>query len=132
MRAPAKDPIHLALKAAVEVETQAYHWGQPSTIVPYVCDKVFGDGRALLMLVPLNTRPAYYVIRIDSAQKIEGDAFHDLLEYKIYAAIEEQFGTAHDEEDETPDGEPWPAFNDGSGCSWDRMDWPAGVLEAGA
>ena len=126
------DQIHKALKAAIEVETQAYHWGQASTIIPYVCDTIFGDGRALLALVPLNTRPCYYVIRIDSAWAIDDDAFHDLLEDGIYAAIEEQFGTAHDEEDETPDGEPWPAFNDGSGCGWDRMDWPAGVLEAGA
>ena len=118
------DHVHAALKAAIEVETEAWHWGSKTTVTPYVCDKVFGDGRALLRLVPLNTRPCYYVVRIDSAWSIEGDAFHDALEDGIYAAIEEQFGTAHDEEDETEDGDPWPAFDDGSGCSWDLMDWP--------
>jgi hypothetical protein len=129
MTSPADDPIHLMLKAAIEVEMTTLFWGSDTTFTPYVCDKIFGDGRALLVLWPLNTRPCYYVIRIDSGSPIDDDAFHDLLEDGIYAAIEDQFGTAHDDEDETGDGEPWPAFDDGSGCTWDRMDWPAGVGE---
>lgn len=120
------DPIHAALKAAIEVPTEAFHWGSKSTFTPYVCDKVFGDGRALIALVPLNTRPCYYVVRIDSAMAIEGDAFHDLLEDGIYRAIEVQFGTARD--DETDEVDEWPAFDDDSGCGWARMDWPPGVL----
>ena len=25
------------------------------------------------------------------------------------------------------EADPWPAFDDGSGCSWALMDWPSGV-----
>jgi hypothetical protein len=127
--------VHNALKAAIEVETTGYLWGQPSTFVPRVCSKVFGDGRALLLLIPLNTRPAYYVVRIDSAWRLgndEADDASDLWNFieDIERAAMEEFGDACEADEDDPDEErprDWPAYNGDSGCSWARTDWPAGI-----
>jgi hypothetical protein len=134
-QAAADDPVHAALKSAIEVETIGYLWGQPSTFTPYVCSKVFGDGRALLALVPLNTRPAYYVVRIDSAWRLgdeEAPGAPDLWDFidDIELAVEAEFGDACEADEDAPDEElprDWPAYNGNSGCSWARMDWPSGI-----
>lgn len=129
------DPVHVALKAAIEVETRGWLWGEDSMFVPYVSDTIFGDGRALLLLQPLNTRPCYYIVRIDSSWVVSGDRWHpdkapELWDYidEIETELEYEFGNAcqRDEEDEEDDTYPldWPAFNGDSGCSWARTDWP--------
>lgn len=129
--ADATDLVHAALKAAIEIETTGYLWGQPSTFVPAVCSKVFGDGRALLALTTCNSRPAFYVVRIDSTWGAEDHAMPagapDLRDFldDIYDALEDDFGIARLEDDEEPDD--WPAFDFGAGTSWSRMSWPAGI-----
>lgn len=129
------DQIHEALKAAIEVETTGHLWGQPSTFVPVVCSRIFGDGRALLALIPLNTRPAYYVVRIDSTWRLgdeEAPGAPDLWDFidDIELAVEAEFGDACEEDEDEPNEElprEWPAYNGNSGCGWARMDWPASV-----
>ena len=122
--------IHADLKAAVEVETHAYLWTPSDGVdfTPRVCDKIFGDGRALLRLTTINSRPRFYVIRIDSAWKVDdsgapdgGPDIWDQLE-EIYEALEEQFGRVREIEDDEING--WPTFDHETGASWSRMDWP--------
>lgn len=116
--------VHAALKAAIEVPTERSLWGDTSTVVPALADKVFGDGRALLVLTPLSTRPNFFIVRIDSGWTIGDEGInHDLWDHlaDIYGALEDQFGPAED------DGEchPWPAVDLDSGSSWARADWPS-------
>lgn len=127
------DPIHKALKSAVEVETRGVLWGQATHFVPHVCSAVFGDGRALLELAALNSRPRYYVIRIDSRWKLHGesrapDDALDVLDVldDIYDALVADFGHADDETDDDTDDRyrEWPAVDLDAGSSWARMDWP--------
>lgn len=124
--------VQKLLKAAVEVETVGFLWGQRYTFVPALCSKIFGDGRALLALTTINSRPRYYVVRIDSRWEIDeasapegAESVRDHLD-EIYDALEEDFGRAVYEDDEEVDEEPreWPAFDDRSGTTWWRERWP--------
>jgi hypothetical protein len=134
-KASPEDQVHAALKASIEVETKGSLWGGSATFVPYVSDTVWGDGRSLLLLQPLNTRPCYYVVRIDSTWRVEGDRdwpdgapeVWDFID-EIEVELESEFGEACESDEDDPDEElprPWPAFNGNSGCGWDRMEWPS-------
>lgn len=135
-KASRKDRAHRLLKKAIEVSEHRHLWHPDDGInfIPQVCSTVFGDGRALLELTTINSRPRYYVIRIDSSWNIEDhyapDGAPDLRDHldDIYEALGEQFGRTS-EEDLDDDGEPcelqpWPAFRDDIGTSWCRTDWP--------
>jgi hypothetical protein len=41
-------------------------WGFPQTVKPALVDRVFGDGRQIIGFETLDSRPAYYVVRVDS------------------------------------------------------------------
>lgn len=127
------DPVHVALRAAICVPTRRSLWTPADEIefVPGLSDTLFGDGRALLGLTTIHSRPAFYVLRIDSRWEIGTDtnAPEDAVEFyefidDICFALEDEFGPAWHEENE--DGEPdaWPSFNDRDGCLWWRMNWP--------
>lgn len=131
------DPIHAALKAAVEVPTRTHLWVPEDAIefTPPLCNTVFGDGRALLEIAPMNTRPMYYAVRIDSGWKVDDlmaptDA-PDLRDFidDIYDALEAQFGDAgpHEDDDGNEYFDEWPAFDASAGTSWCRLNWPDGV-----
>ncbi len=120
--------VQKLLKAAVEVETTGYLWTTKHTFAPALCSKIFGDGRALLALTTINSRPRYYVVRIDSRWEMDeasapegAESVRDHLD-AIYDAIEEDFGRAVHEDDEAP--REWPAFDDRSGTAWWREKWP--------
>lgn len=104
--------------------TQPYpvsFWGIEALVTPVLVETVFGDGQHLVGVEPLATRPAYYLVRIESTWQLEnwaaaGELLCDHLE-EIYDAIEEQYGRADDsEEDEEP--LPWPALDMSCGVSW--------------
>ncbi len=101
---------------------QVRFWGQHYQIAPASVEQVFGDGMKLIGLAPLNTRPNYYVIRIDSSWDLDAsDEFLDHLE-EIYDAIENEYGARRTcycdpENDECEKCREWPAFCD-EGSSW--------------
>lgn len=124
------DNIHERLIASIGVPTTGHLWGMSIDFTPAVLPTAFGDGRALLALTTLNSRPRYYVIRIDSGWSVDdtqadGGDLRDHLD-DIYEAIEETFGRAVFEEDGDADPEPWPAFDDRYGTAWWRLAWPFG------
>lgn len=139
----------------IEREQSILFWGQSHRITPRLVIGRFGNGKRLIGLAPLNTRPNYYVLRIDSRWKLSnwesGNLFADHLD-AILSAIEDQFGNAHcgnceerfgeerqSETDPLPgcdecrdrpasDSE-FPALNEDSGCEWFELDRRE-VLEA--
>lgn len=97
-------------------------WGRNYIITPRLLEVVFGDGKKVIHLTPLATRPDYYVLCIDSRMETDTDDFHDLLEW-ISQALEDQFGRA-EEQWEHENGRTYrkrnyfPAFNDSCGLCW--------------
>lgn len=104
---------------------KVHFWGSNYVITPRLVNWIHGDGLKVMRFQPLNTRPDYYVLRIDSKMETDSDEFHDLLD-TIKEEIEDQFGRARDEY-RHDNGRtyvkhwPWPALNDDSGCAWDEI-----------
>lgn len=110
-------------------------WGYKSEVTPAIVDAHLGNGRRLLRVQPLNTRPNYYLIRVDSKWDCGSDEFYDLLE-DIYEAIEDEYGEKEREreclaEDLREQGiEPTGDNTDLAGNE-DRLDWPVLSLDSG-
>jgi hypothetical protein len=66
-------------------------WGYKSEVTPAIVDAYLGNGRRLLRFQPLNTRPDYYLIRIDSKWDCGGDKFIDEHLDDIIEAIINQY-----------------------------------------
>lgn len=54
-------------------EREVEMWGQKCIIKPCIIENVQGDGLQAVYLTPINTRPNYYVLRIDSSIDIENE-----------------------------------------------------------
>lgn len=52
---------------------EASLWGQVETIVPALVSQIHGDGMQLVHLTPIDTRPNYYILRIDSSIVCDDD-----------------------------------------------------------
>ena len=60
------------------------HWGQEYTITPAVAKGHLGDGKLLLSFQPLNTRPDFYLIRVDSQiAQADEDYIYDVIDALI-------------------------------------------------
>ena len=117
------------LRATIERRRKVRHWGVDYWITPRLIDKVFGDGKTLAYVMPLNTRPNYYVIRIDGEfndDNMDDDEFRDLLAHEILDAIAEQYGDCDDdcELEAMADKLPWPALDSDCGEYWGELEWP--------
>ncbi len=110
------------LRARVERRQSAYLWDQKYFVTPRLVDQVFGDGKKIIHLAGINTRPAYWVVRIDSQWSTSNydpsPCLRDWLE-EIYQAIEGQFGTGEKEDGSLYARSKFPsACNLGAGCAW--------------
>jgi hypothetical protein len=117
------------LRAIVESEREVSFWGKTYRITPRVIEEVLGDGGQLIWLQPLNTRPNFYVLQVDSTWTLSNwgqpgtdGLLSDHLE-EIHDAINDQFGCCIcGEESEYPEGERyecrWPVLHDDCGVSW--------------
>lgn len=139
----AGDLLNLAmLKEAIEVEFLGTLWthGDSGLMTPFVCETVFGDGMYLLTIATINQRPNYHVVRVDSAWRevrigwrtcrddVVGEHIDDVI-----SAIEEECGEKYtvNEDCEECDGwpchcnggDPWPAIDADTGCSWGEIHW---------
>jgi hypothetical protein len=100
-------------------------WGAEHIITPRLLNHVEGDGKLIIFVTPLATRPQHYVLRVDS-KWANGDlsdaAWHDHID-EICGDLEDGFGRAADEY-EHDNGRtyhkhnPWPALNDSCGLTW--------------
>lgn len=112
------------LRALIEAEEDVRFWGQNYKITPRLVQHVYGKGDTLIAIVPLNTRPNYYVIIADASW--DDDAFFEAWDAEIHEDICTDFSTdAYDddgneiEEDEQEIG--WPVANFDSG--WVSKDY---------
>lgn len=125
-------------------------WGKEYDVTPELVPEIFGDGAQVIGLEPLNTRPNYYVVRVDSSWSTSNWGWDKpvLIDHldDVYVAIEEYFGRAHPEECDCSCGSciddcgcgcgcdcwrhhhDWPALNDEVGSSWFHIAgrYPAG------
>lgn len=104
------------------------HWGQNHyNHVPVLIDNVHGDGQCLICIVPLATRPDYYIIRVDSSVKQmiddDDDEITALIETKLCRMIRAEHGSYDDHEDyyEKDIMEPFPALNNSCGYGWEEI-----------
>lgn len=67
-------------------------WGREYAIQPAVLNQELGDGNKIIYFTPLNTRPWYYVVFIDSSWDFDTWEFKATHLEKIYEAIEDEFG----------------------------------------
>jgi hypothetical protein len=81
------------LRTIIEREETGKHWGYPYRIVPRLIERTFGDGSQLIAVEPLNTRPNYFMVRVDSAPDWD---IREVLD-DIIDAAEEEFGYYDDE-----------------------------------
>ena len=100
-------------------------WGQKRMIKPVFIPQALGVGDLLLAITPLNTRPNYYLIRVDARwlKKDDTETIYDHLD-DIYDAIEDHVGPREWTDDNGKEHvEGWPALDLDSGTSWcDSMD----------
>ncbi len=113
------------LRKMIERRQVAWLWGQKRFVTPRLLSRVFGDGKQTIWLSGINTRPAYWVIRVDSTwtlDNLNGGNLRDHLE-EIYQAIEEEFGTGEKEDGSLYYDAHFPQACDlGMGCSWGDYD----------
>jgi hypothetical protein len=105
-------------------------WGRNYIITPRLVEWMHGDGKQFMYFMPLNTRPNYYVVRVDSALSLdnhEENNFTDAVLDDLYTEIEEQFGRSCEEW--TADNgrtytrrNPFPALNDDCGSCWGLLE----------
>lgn len=100
-----------AMRAVFGRPTTARLWGTDFAVTPRVVPGQLGDGRKLIALQPANTRPDYYVVRLDG-----GTDMNDPAEWldDAYDLIADAFGDDGDA--------PFPALSSSSGSSWDEID----------
>lgn len=114
--------VKIGTKAIAWLERRqaAYLWGQKHFIRPVFIRGVLGDGNLLLAVTPLNTRPNYYLIRIDSGwlKKDDTETIYEHLD-EIEDAIEDEVGLRDYEDDEGNEClAEWPSLNTNAGISW--------------
>lgn len=127
------------LRAIVERRHKTTFWGRTYFVTPRLVNRIYGDGKKLVGIVPLNTRPNYYVVRVDSTWSPSNwDTGPTLGEHtdEMLWDIEEQFGRAWYDDDppQRKRGRPFPALNDEVGISWfDASRWfvPANAVLSG-
>lgn len=104
-------------------------WGQKYyNHTPTLIDAIHGDGQCLMYIVPLATRPDYYILRVDSSVsqmiKDDDDEIIDLVESELCRIIRGEHGS-HDEDDDVNEVDvikPFPALNYSCGCGWGEVE----------
>lgn len=113
--------INRKMKAIITKPRYVKFWGKKCLSRPVFIESCLGDGGKLLAITPLNDRPNYYVIRVDSTWSVhnyEDPCVADHID-EIYEMIEEQTGPREWQDDHGRRRvEKWPAPNLDCGSSW--------------
>lgn len=123
------------LRKFIERRQTAYLWGQPQSITPRLCGRVFGDGRQLIVVSPIMFRPNYFVVRIDSSWSTSNwdrdnpmtpsEWIDDILDAISEEFVEwpwaKEYGLrwSDDERDDCQSEIDWS-----DGLEWGEMQWP--------
>lgn len=116
---------------------KVHWWGGDYTVKPAVVKAHLGDGKLLLWFQCLNTRPDYYLIRVDSGFYGKPGSESDYENIgEVIEAIEEEFGEKEREREYLADDlrtlgiEPTGDNTDLAGNE-DRLGWPVLSLDSG-
>lgn len=98
-------------------------WGQKHRIRPALVSQIFGDGGQVIGFESFDTRPDYYLVRVDSSWSERNCGKDPICNHinEIITAIECDFGS-HRDEYKHDNGRtyvkhwPFPAYHDGTGC----------------
>lgn len=108
------------LRAIIEKPYTIHWWGYDHEVRPaFVVEECDGDGKKLMLVQPLSTRPQYYVVRGDSETEYDHESIENLLEL-----IEDAYGYEdYDEEGDEVEHE-WPYCPSWSSCGfrWDEYE----------
>lgn len=110
-------------------------WGKEYDITPAKVNQVLGDGKKILWFEPLNTRPDYYIIRVDSSFGTEGNDDHEDIEDVIEAIADEYSEIEREreclEQDLVDQGIEPDGDNTDLAGNEDRLGWPVLSLDSG-
>jgi hypothetical protein len=116
---------------------KVHFWGSDYTVTPAVVEAHHGDGKLLMWFAPLNTRPNYYLVRVDSRFfKCDEDDVYYKIESVVIEMIEEEFSEKEREREYLADDlraqgiEPDHTNTDLAGNE-DRLGWPVLSLDSG-
>ena len=121
------------LRILLECRHRVKFWGAHYFIKPRLISRMFGDGKKLFIIQPLDTRPNYYYIRVDSTWGTSNwnhdDGIKEPAEWleDVLQAIDEDFGNTADGGMENCG---FPVQSDGSGHCWEECDWPKQIADA--
>lgn len=113
-------------------------WGQKHWCTPAYCGTVQGNGRQVVWLKTGDSRPDYYILRIDSKTNIDDENFDAEI---LLCGVEDNYGNHDDFEQQNFDGEtmvreryaeknePWlpfeacmfPRLSTGNGYWWGKV-----------
>lgn len=110
-------------------------WGQQHTVTPAVAEAHLGDGRLLLAVTCANTRPNYYLVRVDSTFFSAGEGGRDGID-AVIDALADEFGELENERELLaeelldagiePDGDATDLAGNEA-----RLGWPVLSLDSG-
>ncbi len=68
-------------------EYECHFWGEKHIVKPCLIEHIHGDGLQLVYLTPLDTRPNYYLLRIDSSIDISDDESLNEEDFEYYGSV---------------------------------------------
>lgn len=97
-------------------------WGSTYEFTPALVTEIFGDGKQFIKFFPMNYRPLFYLIRVDSGWDEDSSGENPIVDHtdEIWEAIEDEFGVCCEERGDCEcDGyELFPTTSCTSGCVW--------------
>lgn len=121
------------LRDVIERRQAVTMWGQKRFVTPRLCSTVFGNGLRLIYFTPINTRPNWYIIRVDSRWSLSNwetnprlKAPYDWVD-DVCEALEDEFGRPEDEDGKRRADAKWPCADLDTGFSWGEEPWPKGL-----
>lgn len=126
--APSGSIDRAKLRRQIEVPTRPILWGQRHPyFVPRLLNKVYGDGRRLMFVEAISSRPRYIVVCVDSKTETLGEEYGDrYLIDDIMDEAESQWGLCHCEEcdPDEPEERRFPVIHWNDGAAWGGYCWP--------
>lgn len=101
------------------VKEKAYIRGEEYDIDPQIFPYTWGDGGTVALIYPINLRPNYYIVAIDSnSPDIKSDEWYSFMD-SIYIELEDYFGKCNCDDEVSEGIVDWPTACFCIGSHWD-------------
>ena len=108
----------------IERRTTTRFWGRRRFVTPRIVPFIWGDGKQWIYLSPINQRPNYYVVRIDSRVDLSNYATANAFIDTCLDSVLEEIGIYFGERYEGDSRAHWPELDYTMGCEWGGYDPP--------